>query len=388
MNLTDLRDPVLLGQLLVRCPSVTPEDAGAQGLLASWLGEIGFACEPLRFSDVGTPCVDNLFARAGSKGPHLAFAGHTDVVPPGASESWSVDPFQGVVRDGELIGRGAADMKSGIACFVSAVAGFVDEHGAPPGSISFLITGDEEGPAINGTVKLLEWAQARGHRFDGCIVGEPTSRSHVGDMIKIGRRGSLTATITARGRQGHVAYPDRAENAAHHLVAILGRLTTTQLDGGNAHFQPSSLQVTTIDIGNEASNVVPGEARAVLNIRYNDLQDRQGLERWIRETALEDGCRCDFEFNGSAEPFITSPGPLIDTVARSIEAVTGLTPEQSTSGGTSDARFICRYCPVVEVGIVGQTMHQSDERVAVADIEQLTAVYREILEQFFTRARQ
>lgn len=385
--MSDLTDPVRLTAELVRCPSVTPEDAGAQALLSGWLESLGFACTPLRFEEDGTPPVDNLFAHMGERGPHLAFAGHTDVVPPGDGASWSVDPFSASIERGELVGRGAADMKSGIACFVAAIARHRERHGAVPGSISLIITGDEEGPAINGTVKVLEWADSQGHRFDGCIVGEPTSRTQVGDMIKVGRRGSLTGTVRARGRQGHVAYPQRADNAAHAIVRLLDRLTREPLDDGNAHFDPSTLQVTTIDIGNPASNVVPGEARAVFNIRYNDAHSRESLETWVGNCAKAAGGRFEIVFSESAKPFITEAGPLVETVIAAIRAITGLDPERSTSGGTSDARFICRYAPVVELGIVGQTMHQSDERVAVADIETLTRIYGDLIERFFDPAR-
>ncbi|MCB1971610.1 MAG: succinyl-diaminopimelate desuccinylase [Geminicoccaceae bacterium] len=381
--LIDLEDPVALTQALVRCPSVTPEDGGAQRLLASWLERLGFVVHRLRFGGDGTASVENLFARIGDGGPHLAFAGHTDVVPPGDPSSWHVDPFAATIEGDELIGRGAADMKSGIACFVAALARHRTRHGEMPGSISLIITGDEEGPAVNGTVKVLEWAHDQGHRFDGCIVGEPTSQQAVGDMVKIGRRGSLTVTVTALGRQGHVAYPHRAENAAHAVVRLLERLTREPLDQGNAHFDPSTLQVTTIDIGNPASNVVPGEAKAVFNIRYNDMHSRDSLETWVRNSASAAGGRFDIDFSESARPFVTTPGAFVDTVVASIGAVTGLTPELSTSGGTSDARFICHYSPVVELGIVGSTMHQSDERVALADIEKLTLVYADLIPRFF-----
>lgn len=377
-----LTDPVELAQALIRCPSVTPEDAGAQPLLAGWLAQLGFATEPLRFEAEGTPAIDNLFARLGSCGPHLAFAGHTDVVPPGPLAAWSVDPFAAKLQDGWLIGRGAADMKTGIACFVAAVARRL-EKGALPGSVSLLITSDEEGPAINGTVKLIDWADRNGHRPDACIVGEPTCPNRLGEMIKIGRRGSLSCHIEVAGKQGHVAYPDRADNAAHRLVALLQRILADALDEGNAHFPPSTLQVTTIDIGNPASNVVPGKARASLNIRYNTEHDHAGLQARLQAHADAVGGDVVLRFNDSAHPFMTEPGSLTAALSGAIEDVTGLVPQLSTTGGTSDARFVCHYCPVVEFGLVGQTMHAVDERVRIDDMEGLTQIYERLLVRFF-----
>jgi succinyl-diaminopimelate desuccinylase len=376
-------DPVELAQALVRCPSVTPADAGAQAVLAAVLRPLGFAVEQLRFDTGGEPAIDNLFARLGETGPHLAFAGHTDVVPAGDGDAWTVEPFAGAIRDGLLIGRGAADMKGEIACFVAATARYLERHGRPMGSLSLLITGDEEGPAVNGTVELLRWATARGHRFDGCIVGEPTSVAELGDMAKIGRRGSLTATLEARGRQGHVGYPHLADNAVHRLVAVLHALLARPLDAGTEHFEPSSLQVTTIDVGNPASNVVPGRARAVLNIRYNDSQSPAGLKARIAAAIADAGGQIEVQYSEGAQAFLSSPGPLAERLAASIAAVTGLTPRLSTTGGTSDARFVQAYCPVIEFGLVGATIHQVDERVAIADLERLTLIYLDFLERSF-----
>jgi succinyl-diaminopimelate desuccinylase len=376
-------DPVALPRALVRCSSVTPADAGAQAVLAEALRPLGFSVEQLSFATGGEPAIDNLFARLGDAGPHLAFAGHTDVVPEGDVAGWTVDPFAAEIRDGWLYGRGAADMKGEIACFVAATARFLERHGRPRGSISLLVTGDEEGPAVNGTVELLRWAEAQGHRFDACIVGEPTSVETLGDTAKIGRRGSLTVTLEAHGRQGHVGYPHLADNAAHRLVAVLHRLTTTPIDRGTAHFEPSSLQVTTIDIGNPATNVVPARARAVLNIRYNDSQSPARLKALVEAAIEAAGGKVEARYSEGANAFLSAPGDLAETLGLSVEAVTGRRPLLSTSGGTSDARFIQAYCPVVELGLVGSTIHQVDERVPVAELETLTLIYLDFLERFF-----
>ncbi|MDX6751372.1 succinyl-diaminopimelate desuccinylase [Geminicoccaceae bacterium 1502E] len=379
-------DPIELTRALVRCPSVTPAEGGALALLEERLAALGFACERVRFEAPGTDPVDNLWARLGEGRPHLAFAGHTDVVPPGDPARWTDDPFAGVLRDGRIWGRGTTDMKSGIACFVAAVAGHLERHGPPRGAVSLLITGDEEGPAVNGTARLLEWAAARGERWDAAIVGEPTCPAELGDMMKIGRRGSMTGRLVAFGRQGHTAYPYRAENAAHLVVAMLQALLAEPLDGGSELFEPSNLQVTSIDIGNPASNVVPERAVATFNIRYNDRHDAASLERWLRERLDQAGGRYELEVGSSGDAFFTRPGPLSDMLGQAIEEVTGRRPELSTSGGTSDARFIKHYCPVVEFGLVGQSMHQVDESVALADIEGLTAVYQAFLGRFFAAA--
>lgn len=376
-------DPVELTRALVRCPSVTPADAGAQAVLAEVLEGLGFRVELLRLGDGGEPAIDNLFARLGDGSPHLAFNGHTDVVPAGDDAAWSAGPFAAEIRDGWLYGRGAADMKGDIACFVAAIARYLERHGSVPGSLSLLITGDEEGPAVNGTVALLRWAEAAGHRFDACLVGEPTSVDELGDMAKIGRRGSLTVTLEARGRQGHVGYPNRADNAAHRLVRLLARLIETPLDEGTELFEPSSLQVTTIDIGNPASNVVPARARAVLNIRYNDSQSPGSLKALVAAAIEAAGGRVEAACTEGANVFACPPGPLAALLGDSVEAVTGRRPVLSTSGGTSDARFIHSHCPVIEFGLIGQTIHQVDERVPLAELEALTAIYLEFLERYF-----
>ena len=375
-------DPVAFTQDLIRCPSVTPAEGGALDLLQRVLEGMGFACERLRFSEAGTPDVDNLYARIGQAGPNFCFAGHTDVVPVGTD--WSVDPFAGDVREGLLYGRGAADMKGAIAAFVAAAARHLAK-GPLAGSVSLLITGDEEGPAINGTRKVLEHLAARGEALDVCVVGEPTNPTVLGEMMKIGRRGSMNAVITAKGVAGHVAYPHLADNAAHRMVALLHALTAEPLDQGSEHFQPSSLQITTIDIGNATTNVIPADATARINIRFNDLHSSDSLKAWIEarlKAAAGDG-NYSVAYQVSGESFYTQPGALSDLLAGSVAAVTGRQPELSTSGGTSDARFIRAYCPVAEFGLVGQTMHKADERVAVADIRMLADIYETMLDRFF-----
>ncbi|MGE5506111.1 MAG: succinyl-diaminopimelate desuccinylase [Actinomycetota bacterium] len=368
----DLTDPVALAAGLIACPSVTPDDAGAIGLLAGWLERLGFACHVLDFA-TGGPTIRNLYARRGSDGPNFCFAGHTDVVPVG--KGWTVDPFAGQVIDGRLFGRGAVDMKGAIACFVAAVARF----GAQKGSISLLITGDEEGPAVDGTIKVLDWLAQRGERLDACLVGEPTSPRRLGEAMKIGRRGSLNAKVTVFGSQGHAAYPHLADNPIPRVVEMLRRLTEKPLDTGSDHFEASTLAPVTIDVGNPATNVIPGEARFGFNIRFNDLHSGASLERWIRSVLDGVGGAYELKVEVSGESFLTAPGPLSQAVAEASKAVTGLDCELSTSGGTSDARFIKNACPVVEFGLVGQTMHKADEAVAVADLEALTAIYQGVL---------
>jgi succinyl-diaminopimelate desuccinylase len=383
-------DPLDLAQRLIRCPSVTPAEGGALDLLQAELEALGFACTRLVFEEEGTPPVDNLYARLGTARPNFCFAGHTDVVPPGDPAEWSSDPFESAIVEGELVGRGAADMKGAIAAFVAAAGRFLaGRNGAAPlGSLSLLITGDEEGPSINGTRKVLDWLAREGEALDACLVGEPTNPDRLGDMVKIGRRGSLTGQLTVFGKQGHTAYPQLADNAAHRLVAMLSALLAEPLDRGTEHFQPSTLQVSTIDVGNPASNVVPGRASAAFNIRFNDSHSGASLERWLRETLdrvgeESGGGRYELAVRISGESFLTPPGPLSETLQRAVEAVTGRRPELSTTGGTSDARFIKDHCPVAEFGLVGQTMHQVDERVAVADIETLTEIYAKVLEDYF-----
>jgi succinyl-diaminopimelate desuccinylase len=379
-------DPAALAAALIRRPSVTPKDEGAQAVVAAALEGLGFTCHRLAFGD-GDAKVENLYARFGAGRPNLCFAGHTDVVPAGPAEDWSSAPFAGVFRDGMLYGRGAVDMKGAIAAFVCAAERFLGESGAGlAGSISLLITGDEEGAAENGTKKVLDWLGRRGEALDACVVGEPTSAAALGDMIKIGRRGSLTGRLSVRGRQGHTAYPQLADNAAHRLVRMLHGLTTAELDQGSAHFQPSSLQVATIDIGNPAANVIPGEARAVFNIRFNDRWTGESLKQWL-VTRLDDiGGDYTLAATVSGESFLMPPGRVSDTLAAAIQQVTGRTPEFSTTGGTSDARFIRACCPLVEFGLVGQTMHQADERVDLADLALLTEIYRNFLDLFFARS--
>ncbi|MBC7905614.1 MAG: succinyl-diaminopimelate desuccinylase, partial [Rhodospirillaceae bacterium] len=320
----------------------------------------------------------NLYARLGNSGPNFCFAGHTDVVPPGPH--WTVDPFGGLVIDGRLFGRGAADMKGAIACFVAAVARFL-KAGPAKGSISLLITGDEEGPAVDGTKKVLDWLAERGEKLDFCLVGEPTNPRHLGEMMKIGRRGSLNCKITVFGAQGHAAYPHLADNPIPRLLEMLRRLTDSPLDEGSAHFQASTLALTTVDVGNPATNVIPGEARAGFNIRFNDLHTGQSLEEWIRRTLDGVGGEYECAIEVSGESFLTQPGVLSDAVAEAALAVTGATPELSTTGGTSDARFIKNVCPVLEFGLVAQTMHKVDEHVLVADMEGLTEIYGRVLDR-------
>ena len=372
-----------IAQDLLRCASVTPADAGALDRLRELLDAHGFATHRVTFSEPGSPDIDNLYARLGTGAPHLLFAGHTDVVPPGAPGAWSHDPFAATVADGMLYGRGAQDMKGGIAAFAAAVLAHLAARGTPNGSIGFLITGDEEGPAINGTVKLLDWMRARGERFDHCIVGEPTSRRVLGDMIKVGRRGSLNGTVLVRGRQGHVAYPTKADNPIPALLAVIASMLEP-LDSGTDRFDPSNLEVTSIDVGNPATNVIPATATAAFNIRFNDrwTADSLAAELVARATAAASNATLTFA-QCNAPSFLTPASPFTDLVAAAIEAETGARPELSTSGGTSDARFIQAHGPVIELGLVGDTMHMVDERVPVADLDGLAAIYRRILDAYF-----
>lgn len=387
-----MTDALSIARDLIRCPSVTPADAGALGVLEQALSAAGFICHRVTFSEAATADVDNLYARIGTEGPHITFAGHTDVVPPGDESAWSVGAFSGEVRDGFLHGRGAVDMKGGIACSVAAVLGHLAANGGKPradgkGSISFLITGDEEDVSINGTVKLLKWAAERGERFDHCVLGEPSNVETLGDTIKVGRRGSQSGTLYVDGVQGHVAYPHRASNPVPDISRLIVAISDEPLDHGSAQFQASNLEFTSVDVGNKASNVIPGEARARFNIRYNDNHTQASLRELV-ETRLARACGNRIKARIVWEPsnsnvFVTKPGPFTDLAISAIEEVTGRKPELSTSGGTSDARFISSYCPVIEFGLVGQTMHQIDERVPVADLEKLTRVYRGILARYF-----
>ncbi len=383
MSIDDLdpQNPVALAQALIRCPSVTPAEGGAIALLAEILKAAGFETHRVTFHEAGTPDIENLYARIGSPGPALVFAGHTDVVPPGDVARWSRDPFSGAIIDGELHGRGAADMKGGVAASVSAVLRCL-ERGELREPVAFLITGDEEGPAINGTTKLLDWAVERGEVFSACVLGEPTNPNALGDMIKIGRRGSLSGHVIVRGVQGHVAYPHLARNPVPAMAKLVSALYAEPLDAGTAHFDPSNLEVTTVDVDNPASNVIPAEAHIRFNIRFNDAWTRQTLEAWVARRLSSAGNDIDFDLTfekTSSDSFLTAPGPFVDRVVRAIEAETGRRPVLSTSGGTSDARFIKNHCPVVEFGLVGKTMHQIDERVSVADLEALTRIYERVL---------
>jgi succinyl-diaminopimelate desuccinylase len=359
-----------LARDLVRCVSVTPADGGAQAVLAAELERLGFTVHRLRFGQT-----ENFFARWGTGSPHFCFAGHTDVVPPG--DAWAHDPFGGTIVDGVLYGRGACDMKGAIAAFVAAASEVI--AAAPRGSISLLITGDEEGPATDGTVRVLEWLAARGQVPDFCLVGEPTNPAAIGDMIKIGRRGSLNARITVHGVQGHTAYPHRADNPVHRLVAALAELTGTKLDDGSVSFEPSGLQVTSIDVGNEATNVIPAAARACLNIRFNDLHTGASLEAHLRKALARHAEKFDLDVQVGGEAFLTAPGNFTETLAACVRQVTGRTPLLDTGGGTSDARFIARYCPVAEFGLVGASMHKADECVPVADLRRLADIYAALL---------
>ena len=452
-----MTDAVSIARDLIRCPSVTPTDAGALGVLENILKSVGFEVHRVTFSEPGTADVDNLYARIGDQTPHITFAGHTDVVPPGDETAWSHGAFSGEVRGGFLYGRGAVDMKGGIACSVAAVLAHLAAHGGKPsddgkGAISFLITGDEEDVSVNGTIKLLQWAAARGEKFDHCVLGEPTNPNALGDMIKIGRRGSLNGALIVTGTQGHVAYPALADNPVRAIVALMGALMAEPLDAGSAHFDPSNLDVlgdcikvgrrgsqsgtlyvdgvqghvayphraanpvpdisrlivalsdepldhgsaqfqasnlefTSVDVGNPASNVIPGQARAKFNIRFNDNHTQETLRKLLEERlakAAGNRIRARIVWEPSnSNVFVTKPGPFTDLAVAAIEEVTGRKPELSTSGGTSDARFISRYCPVIEFGLVGQTMHQIDERTPVSDLEKLTRIYRGVLDRYF-----
>jgi succinyl-diaminopimelate desuccinylase len=375
-----------LARALIRCPSVTPEDAGALAVLEAALRPLGFVCERMRFEEDGTAPVDNLWARLGTSAPNFCFAGHTDVVPPGDVALWSVDPFAGEVSDGRLWGRGASDMKAAIACFAGATSRFLVRNGSPAGSISLLITGDEEGVSINGTKKVLERLARRGEAFDACLVGEPTNPATLGEMIKIGRRGSMNAWITVRGVQGHSAYPHLADNAISRLIRLLSVLESSALDQGSVHFPPSSLVITSVDVGNPATNVIPARATARLNIRFNDLHSGDDICHWLAARCAESSDAVELRYEISGEPFLTPPGPLTTLIAEAVRRITGRDPELSTTGGTSDARFIKDVSPVCEFGMVGLTAHKADENVPVADVDALTQVYEEVLRGFFARA--
>jgi succinyl-diaminopimelate desuccinylase len=382
-------DPVEITRELVRCPSVTPEEGGAIAYLQRVLTGAGFEVHRLMFTEPGYDNIENLYARIGTDAPHFVFAGHTDVVPPGEARLWSYAPFAGEISEEVLFGRGAVDMKGAIACMLAATFDYVSAQGGKPkGSISFLITGDEEGVAVNGTVKLLKWAADRGEKFDHCLLGEPSNQKMLADTIKLGRRGSLNGTLVVTGTQGHVAYPQLADNPVRGIVTLLSALMSAPLDAGSTHFDPSNLEFTSIDVGNKTVNVIPSEARARFNIRFNDRHTQDELRALIEQragAAATNQIRWRIEWEPSnADVFVTTPGPFVDLVRAAVTAVTGKTPALSTSGGTSDARFIKDYCPVLEFGLVNTTMHKIDERVPTADLVALTAVYRAILERYFS----
>ncbi|MFN4153997.1 MAG: succinyl-diaminopimelate desuccinylase [Paracoccaceae bacterium] len=376
-------DPVALTAGLVRCPSVTPEEGGALVLLERLLSDAGFAC-----TRVDRGGVSNLFARWGARGANRSFGfnGHTDVVPVGDAAAWTHDPFGAKVVDGWMYGRGTTDMKSGVAAFTAAAVDFVRET-PPDGAVILTITGDEEGAGVDGTVALLDWMAQQGERMTHCLVGEPTCPNEMGEMMKIGRRGSMTAFVTATGVQGHSAYPHRAKNPMSALVRLLSRLEEKPLDEGSAHFDASTLAITTIDCGNPANNVIPARGQATVNIRFNDLHTGESLTRWLQDHAQavtgETGVRLDLRMQISGESFLTPPGDFSALIARAVQDETGRVPVVSTSGGTSDARFVKDHCPVVEFGLVGKTMHQVDERVEVAQIHQIKAIYSRILRDYF-----
>jgi succinyl-diaminopimelate desuccinylase len=381
-------DPVSLARDLIRCPSVTPAEGGALVLIETVLKSAGFEVHRTVFAEPGTSPVENLYARIGNASPHLVFAGHTDVVPPGDAASWTHPPFASEISSDTLYGRGAVDMKGGVACAMAATLEHLAARGGKPkGSISFLITGDEEGVAVNGTVKLLAWASERGERFDHCILGEPTNVDAIGDTIKIGRRGSVNGVLLVKGKQGHVAYPGRAENPVRGLVTLMSALMSTPLDHGSTHFEPSNLEFTSIDIGNQVVNLIPAEARARFNIRFNDCHSQTSLKTLVeRISAKAAGERVRWHIDwepSNADSFLLEGGEFLNLVMSAVKDVTGRATALSTGGGTSDARFIKNYCPVIEFGLVGRTMHQVDECTPVADLKMLTAVYRRILDRYF-----
>jgi succinyl-diaminopimelate desuccinylase len=392
------KDPAENLAALIRCPSVTPAEGGALSALETLLKPLGFTVERPTFSEDGTPDIENLYARLSGNGPHLMFAGHTDVVPVGDEAAWTQPPFSAAIHNGEMYGRGAVDMKGGIACFIAALARHVEKHGNPKGSVSLLITGDEEGPAVNGTIKLLDWAAGKGEQWDAAIVGEPTNPDKLGDMIKIGRRGSISGIVTVHGRQGHVAYPHLADNPVRGLMTLVDALTNPAFDKGTKDFQPTNLEITSIDVGNPAANVIAAKATAAFNIRFNDTWTAETLQAEIHNRLDVASGRKKYR-KGRKEPiefditwrdrpshvFLTRDDKLIETLSGSVHAVTGAKPALSASGGTSDARFIKDYCPVVEFGLVGKTMHMVDERVPLADLETLTEIYGRFIQDWFER---
>jgi succinyl-diaminopimelate desuccinylase len=380
-------DSVGILQDLVRCPSVTPHEGGALTVLENLLSAHGFVCQRLIFRDKDTPDVENLFARIGTAEPHLCFAGHTDVVPTGSDADWKYAPFAAEIADGFLYGRGATDMKGSVAAFAAAAIDYVRANGKTAGSISFLITGDEEGPAINGTIKVLEWMKANGHIPDHCLVGEPSCADRLGDTMKIGRRGSLSFDVTVEGTQGHVAYPDKTDNPIPKLARFIDWISHARLDDGNDHFGPSTLAVTTVEVGNAAGNVVPARAMAKFNIRYSTEHTYQSLREWvdaqIARVRADIGGRWSVNSYEGAEAFITEPGAFVGLVQDAVEQETGLVPKLSTAGGTSDARFIKNYCPVLEFGPTNATIHQVDERISVEELRATQTIYGRIIAAYF-----
>ncbi len=377
-------DVIDITQTLIACPSVTPEDAGAQIFLGQILEDLGFTCHHLPFGE-GAKAVPNLFARIGDTGPHFCYAGHTDVVPPGPADQWRFGPFNPTIDNGMLYGRGASDMKGSVAAFVAAASEYLKAHGAPNGSISLLITGDEEGPATHGTAKVLEWMEANNHLPDVALVGEPTNPTHLGQEIKIGRRGSMTGRISIKGKQGHVAYQHLADNPLPRLVALLDNLARHEFDQGSQFFPPTNLEITTIDVGNPASNVIPGQGSAIFNVRFNDLWSPASLETELRKIMDRTGYHYSLEIECGSDSFLTQPGPLSDLVKTAVQEVTGHVPELTTNGGTSDARFMAQYCPVVEFGPVNATIHQIDEHAGIDVLRDTAKIYQRILERYFSK---
>jgi succinyl-diaminopimelate desuccinylase len=381
-------DPIAIARDLIRCPSVTPVEGGALALIERLLKSAGFDVHRVTFEEPGTDPVENLYARIGSAAPHLMLAGHTDVVPPGDESKWTHPPFGSDIADGVLYGRGAVDMKGAIACKLAATLDYVAAHGKLKGSLSFLITGDEEGIAVNGTVKLLKWAAQRGETFDHAILGEPTNPQKLGDMIKIGRRGSQNGTLIVTGTQGHVAYPELADNPVRNIAALMVAINAEPLDSGTEHFGASNLEFTSIDVGNRTVNLIPAEARARFNIRFNDTRTREELCALIESRAANAAGKIRWRIEwepSNSDVFLTAPGPFVAMISKAITEVTGLTPALSTTGGTSDARFIKDYCPVIEFGLLSQQMHKTDEHVTTTDLIALTGVYRHILERYFAQ---